>query len=240
MVIKAVTFDLWRTLFIESARNASVDYADAQMLAILNRRGFPIRAEALQAALAACRSLAFERQKVQGIDFVPEDQVPWIIDYLGLPVTAQLADELLEPYTTSLLINPPDLIDGASEVLAELARNYQLALICNTGRSPGNTVREIMRRHGILQYFAVTAFSNELGVAKPNPRIFSHVLTALGVAPAEAVHIGDDPDTDVGGAKRSGLKAVWFNPYATPGDPDCDFRIAGLREMLPLAARRFA
>lgn len=239
-MIKAVTFDLWRTLFIEPDRNSATEYSNTRMLAILNRSGYAIREEELRAALAACRSLAFERQKVQGIDFIPEDQVPWIMEYLGLPAEAGLTAELLEPYTQSLLAVPPNLVDGAAEVLEGLACDYQVALICNTGRSPGSTVREIMRRYGILRYFAVTAFSNELGVAKPNPRIFSHVLAALGVAPTEAVHIGDDPDTDVGGAKRFGMKAVWFNPYGTAGEPNCDFRITDLREMLAFAARRFA
>lgn len=238
-MIKAVTFDLWRTLFIEPERNSATERSNARMLAILCRSGYPIREEELRTALAACRNLAFERQKLQGIDFVPEDQVPWIMDYLGVPASESLEAELLEAYTRALLELPPNLIEGAAEVLEQLAAEYRLALICNTGRSPGSAVREVMKQHNILHYFMVTVFSNELGVAKPNPRIFAHALNVLNVAPAEAVHIGDDPDTDVSGAKRFGMKAVWFNPYGTAGEPDYDFYIDDLREMLLLAARRF-
>ncbi len=238
-MIKAITFDLWRTLFIETAHESSVRYGNAAMLAILAERGYGVKESELLAALDACRALAFKAQKEDGLDFIPEDQVPWIIAHLGLPADAGLTAALLDPYTNSLLAVPPRLVDGEAMVLEELSRDYQLALICNTGRTPGRTVREVMRRFDLLAYFATTIFSNELKIAKPNPRIFAAALSDLGVAPAEAVHIGDDPLTDVGGAKGAGMKAVWFNPYGDEAEPPYDFRITDLKELLELGRRRF-
>jgi putative hydrolase of the HAD superfamily len=55
----------------------------------------------------------------------------------------------------------------------------------------------------------VTAIS--AGAAKPDARIFSELLRAAGVPAGEVMHIGDDPLTDVSGAARAGLQAVWLN-----------------------------
>jgi FMN phosphatase YigB (HAD superfamily) len=238
-MIKAVTFDLWRTLFIETAYENSVQLSNARMLAILGERGLGVGEAALVDALEACRSLAFKRQKIDGIDFIPEEQIPWILSYLHLSDENGLAAALLVPYTTSLLEKPPRLVEGTAEVLARLSNDYKLALICNTGRTPGRVVREVMQRFDILRYFTVTVFSNELGIAKPNPRIFIAVLEGLGVAPAEAIHVGDDPITDVGGARSSGMRAIWFNPYGETGESEYDFRISSLAELIGLGAHRF-
>ncbi len=78
-----------------------------------------------------------------------------------------------------------------------------LALICNTGRTPGSTARVILERLGLKKtLFPLAFFSNEVGgVAKPHPKIFRQALAALGgVQPQEAAHIGDDARTDVKGA----------------------------------------
>lgn len=48
-------------------------------------------------------------------------------------------------------------------------------------------------------------------VAKPDPRIFEIALERIGVAPAEAAHVGDSVGVDVEGALAAGLNAVWIN-----------------------------
>jgi putative hydrolase of the HAD superfamily len=56
--------------------------------------------------------------------------------------------------------------------------------------------------------FDAVVWSSDVGAAKPSPAIFLHAVRRLGVAPAETVHVGDDPDADVAGATRAGLRAV--------------------------------
>ncbi|MDH2443129.1 HAD family hydrolase [Amnibacterium sp. CER49] len=53
--------------------------------------------------------------------------------------------------------------------------------------------------------------SGELGVAKPDPRIFGAALTLFGARPGEAAYIGDRLVTDAVGAARAGLTGVWLN-----------------------------
>lgn len=59
--------------------------------------------------------------------------------------------------------------------------------------------------------FDVIVISGEVGVAKPDPEAFRLVCAQLGIDPAATWHVGDDLTTDVGGAKASGLVAVWVD-----------------------------
>jgi HAD superfamily hydrolase (TIGR01549 family) len=66
---------------------------------------------------------------------------------------------------------------------------------------------------GMAQHFRISVAAHEFGSVKPDPAIFLHACEALGVAPAEAVYIGDDPALDVIGAQQAGLRAVWINRF---------------------------
>ena len=105
---------------------------------------------------------------------------------------------------------------AAEEVLALQAkvlealstRSLALALICNTGRTPGSMLRIVLERLGLSRYLTILTFSDEVGLRKPHADIFLRTLAALGVAPAEAAHVGDDVTTDVAGARGVGMRAI--------------------------------
>jgi putative hydrolase of the HAD superfamily len=63
--------------------------------------------------------------------------------------------------------------------------------------------------------------SGELGVAKPDPRIFEHACRLFGIPPAEACYVGDRLHTDAIGATRAGLLGIWIDrdPRAEPAEP---------------------
>ncbi len=60
----------------------------------------------------------------------------------------------------------------------------------------------------IAEYFDLMIFSEELGIRKPDRRIFNMATRGLKVKQCEAVHVGDNLKTDVWGAKNAGLKAI--------------------------------
>ena len=64
---------------------------------------------------------------------------------------------------------------------------------------------------GLAQHFAVSVAAHQFGSAKPDPAIFLAACAQLGVAPGEAVYVGDDVLLDVKGAQQAGLRAVWLN-----------------------------
>lgn len=68
-----------------------------------------------------------------------------------------------------------------------------------------------LRTIGLSHHFKVSVAAHELGVAKPDAAIFLAACRELGVAPEDAVYVGDDVLLDVQGAQRAGLRAVWMN-----------------------------
>ncbi len=67
-----------------------------------------------------------------------------------------------------------------------------------------------LRAIGLEHHFKVSVAANQVGVAKPDPAIFHAACARLGVAPREAVFVGDDILLDVQGAQRAGMRAVWL------------------------------
>ena len=101
------------------------------------------------------------------------------------------ARNLVAPYA--------DVLDG----LERLGRRTLIGSISN-----GNAD---LRAIGLAHHFKVSLASHSFGQAKPEPSIFLAACAELGVAPAEAVYVGDDVLLDVRGAQQAGLRAVWLN-----------------------------
>lgn len=88
------------------------------------------------------------------------------------------------------------------EVLDQLKRRYPLAVLSNFDRR----FRSIATGLGIPHYFDPVILSGEVGVAKPDPRIFEIACTQLKVAASETLHVGDDDAADWNGARQAGLQ----------------------------------
>jgi putative hydrolase of the HAD superfamily len=109
---------------------------------------------------------------------------------------------------------------------------------------PGAT-RAALARDGIAPYVDVWVVSEEVGLAKPDPRIFVHAIRVAGCAPAEAAFVGNRLDNDVRPAKAAGLATVWLLRGEAPSEPsaeqlaETDAAIRSLHE-LPEALERLA
>ena len=94
-----------------------------------------------------------------------------------------------------------------AEVLDALAPRYLLGLVTN-GTSEGQNAK--IDNLGIRDRFGAVVVSGDLGIHKPDPRIFHLCLERLGVAPDRAVYVGDHEGNDVRGAQDAGLRAIWY------------------------------
>jgi putative hydrolase of the HAD superfamily len=79
-------------------------------------------------------------------------------------------------------------------------------------------VEQALEAAGLRQYFDVVIDSTLLGVEKPDPRIFHAALQALGVAPEEALYVGDLYEVDVVGARSAGIEAVLLGQLENGND----------------------
>jgi FMN phosphatase YigB (HAD superfamily) len=129
---------------------------------------------------------------------------------------------------------PPEALhDDVRPGLAALAGRYRLGIIANQPSS----VKDALRRDGLAGYFEVWGVSDDVGLEKPDPALFTHVLREAGVDPPRSVMVGDRLDYDMRPAKAAGMRAVWVLRGEAPDDPtpeqlaEADAAIRGLDEL---------
>jgi putative hydrolase of the HAD superfamily len=127
---------------------------------------------------------------------------------IALPV-----GDVLEAMLAAIRFRPYSEVPG---VLRELrARGHAIAVVSNWDVS----LHDVLERTGLRTLVDAVVTSAELGVAKPDRRIFEHALGLIGAAPADAVHVGDDVLADVEGARAAGIAAVLVARDGAPAPP---------------------
>ena len=117
----------------------------------------------------------------------------------------------LKPYgyaeNTTVHLYPNTLIRAypqAKPLLAQLSKTYKLGVVANQAAGAD----ERLARFGLLEYFDFIIASADVGLSKPDPRIFRLALDKAGCQPHEAVMIGDRPDNDIYPAKQLGIRTI--------------------------------
>lgn len=198
-----VTFDCWATLLYESEETRD---PDARARAIAEATG-----ASMEAAGAAARAAWREHQMLwhRRTVFSGADMTRRTLETLGVRLDPARELDLIATLEDQVLGREVLALAGAEAALAQLSKEgVRLALICDTGFTPGRVVRRLLDRVGLLRYLEATIFSDELRVPKPDHRAFRSALDALGVASAGAVHVGDLRRSDVAGARSAGMGSV--------------------------------
>ena len=234
-MIKAVTFDLWNTLYIDEpdASGGRKDLRAQRSIDLLASVGHQVGLDAIRAGFTRSHE-EFDRIWETEHRSVPiSHRVDVILHELDLEVSPHVRDGMAAILEEAALDIRPVPVDSSYETVAELAKQYSLALICDTGLTPSRVLRQIMADDGLAGFFQKLTFSDETGTAKPNPRQFLTTLDGLGVEPSEAVHVGDLVRTDIRGAKDAGMKAILFKgvTHGQEGDGLPDAEIDHLGEL---------
>ena len=109
--------------------------------------------------------------------------------------------------------------DDLRDVLAALhGAGYKLGVISNRD----TPLQDVLARIGLASYFPYSLASGEINAWKPDPEIFLHACSQLGVEPSESVYVGDNWFADVVGARRAGVRPVLYDPRGIFDDPECD------------------
>lgn len=101
------------------------------------------------------------------------------------------------------------LLDGAVDVLKQIkARGYLLGAVTNGVSSLQNTKLDTA---GIRELFDVVVVSGDIGIYKPDRRIFDEAARRAGVENSQVLFVGDHPVNDIKGALGAGMKAIRMN-----------------------------
>lgn len=119
------------------------------------------------------------------------------------------------------------LLGSAHALLESLrSRGLRLAVVANGWPEPARLTRRRMTELGVAERVDAIVLADEVGVRKPDARIFHAALDALAVEATEAMHVGDRLDHDVAGAANAGLttvQAVWFTADERSVDVEPDY-----------------
>jgi putative hydrolase of the HAD superfamily len=128
-----------------------------------------------------------------------EQHWAWVCQTLQLPV--EDAPQLEREFFAG------DSVDyRLVEYIRSLKPRYTTALLSNAWSGLREKLEE---EYGILDAFDQTIISSEIGMAKPDPRIFALTLEKIKVTPSQAVFVDDFPE-NTGAAAAAGLHAVQF------------------------------
>lgn len=128
----------------------------------------------------------------------------------------------------------PEMVD----LLVRLRAAHHLGIVSD---GTAEIQRKKLDALGLANLFEVIVFSDELGrdAWKPSPLPFQHALTRLGLEPADAVYVGDNPRKDFLGARRAGLESIWLqlpggvyaDLFPESSEYDADIRVNSMRAL---------
>lgn len=216
-MIRAVLFDWGDTLFYApDAAQVLVEEA--------YQRGVRVDLETARRMWDELWAKGKEPQELaKGRDLSPEaHREVWTALFRAADVVAPglaetLYERVMEP--TEWLPYP----DTAATLRALKGAGLSVGIVSNVAKE----LRPVFKQHGIAESVDVYVLSYAHGAQKPEPRLFARACEMLGVAPADALMVGDHPFTD-GGAALAGL-TVLILPPVDPG------AVRGLDRVLHLA-----
>jgi putative hydrolase of the HAD superfamily len=139
----------------------------------------------------------------------------------------KLAQQIGDDYVN---ISPTkkQLFPYTHETLSYLKKKYKLYIITN-GFSEIQSDK--LKNCNLDQYFTGLITSEDAGAQKPSPVIFEHALKLANAERNESLMIGDDLETDILGAKNTGIDQVFFNTDNIKHSEDITYEISSLKEL---------
>lgn len=203
VMIRTVIFDIDGTLYDYNAANSTA----MEALREYCREHFGWERETFQAAHKAAFDELNHQAKGTAASHNRLIRYGLMMEKAGLSMSHALTmDEL---YWNTLL-DRMEAFCGLKESLAALKQaGYRLGIGSNM--TAYMQYRKLAKL-GILELFSFIVTSEEALAEKPHPALFQRCIQKAGCEPQECLYIGDEPEKDVAGAERAGMKALLYDP----------------------------
>jgi len=221
MALRAVVFDLFDTL-------VDLRFEDLPRMEHAGRR-LPASLKQMHALVSERRPLDFEEflkelhavdtrmrsvQVDEGREISTQQRFGDLTENLGIE------DPLLPIALTGVhmgsLRSAVFVPEHHRELLRELSAQVRIGLCSNF--TDTETALAVVQEAGFREHFDAIAISDAVGWRKPREEIFHVVLDELGVAPEDALHVGDSLRADVAGGAAVGMRTAWVTRRVS--DPD--------------------
>ncbi|GAB4497990.1 MAG: hypothetical protein OHK0052_10590 [Anaerolineales bacterium] len=196
---------IWSEIFAEGVRG---------MLAILRTEGIALTEDAFAPKFRACLNEYYLQRDTEFVEYTTLWVLNNLLIELGYPNTP--------PQVQRAALNALYAVsqthwlreDDAIPTLQTLQQHgYRLGLISNAGDA--HDLNALIDQHNLRDFFEVIFISAEVGIRKPNPKIFKMALQAMGNPErARVAMIGDTLGADILGAHNAGIFSIWITRRA--------------------------
>jgi putative hydrolase of the HAD superfamily len=172
------------------------------------------------------------------------DTITWDIYRHAYVRTAGVADDNVEPAAQAMrrLFSPYYWRFPMLESVAALGQLHYRKVPIGVVSNASGQIEATLDNLCICQVgpgagvpVSIVTDSHVIGYAKPDPRIFTDAIAALGLSPDRIAYVGDSYVNDVGGARAAGLVPLLYDPFDDHAEYDCE-RLGSLHELLDFVA----
>jgi len=219
-MIKAVIFDLYGTIMTSEERS---EHKDEALSRVIRDAGHDVYFQEVWSARQLVAFIDYPRGRAD----TPSEYYAKVLERLEISPDPRLIDKLVnkDAELEKNLLYP----DVAPTVNALKAIGIKTAIVTTIARW---RFEPLLRQNNVEIDFMCTA--REAKAVKPNPKIYSAVLTKFGVKAEEAIMVGDDPKTDIVPAKKLGIKTALLNREEKRECAEADCVISSLIQLLDL------
>jgi HAD superfamily hydrolase (TIGR01662 family) len=205
-MLKAVLFDFGNTLVSTNINWAKIVPRSLEDLRAALSAVPGLNGERLGRDFLFIRHLAREEGKKSLYELPATEALKRAVRLQGIELDPEKLQQAIDAFFAAEEKAYP-LIFGIPEVLYQL-RELGLKMAVVSNATCGRLIRRALESRKLLGLFDQVTVSAEVGLRKPHPQIFKHTAERLGCLPSACAMVGDQPDTDIEGAKACGMFTV--------------------------------
>lgn len=200
MKVKTISFDLWGTLI-----KGNPEYKKARVEFL--QQSTAKTAEEIQAVMTKIKFDVDKKVEKYGLQFNDNDLYKLLLNSLDITDNKLNVKEYVGFCHSTFVSNPPILCKEVINTLETLtAENYRILASSNTVFVTGKTMRIVLMKLGIFDYFYDFIFSDEVGYSKPHVEFFKSLHEKSHTFAEDILHTGDNSITDMNGARNYGMQ----------------------------------
>ncbi len=228
-----ISFDFWNTLYGNGdepkRHDLRVDYFSKIVSNYIKTDRFSIE----KVFKASTEFFIYEWQNNYRTPSAHE-RIQYMSKLLSVQFEKSDVDKICAYFGHLIFSVPPQNTSINLNIVRQLAVNYPLALISDTGYISGMYIREFLRKEDIISSFKSLVFSDEQEFCKPHTSVFQKTCKKLNIPCSQLIHIGDLEKTDIKGAKDSGSIGIRYTGWnnGPPDDSQADHIINNYNDLL--------
>ena len=226
--LEAIFFDFGGTMVSEeSDRIAHYHIADF----VKNHYDIPLSHEEIDRFLTQDLLMEIENaeQKWPDVSGILKNSIEKLASKFGKTLSEEEKENFVKTYI-DLHVKYMELFPDVISTLEHLKGTFKghIGIISDI---VSDLISGVLKKFDLEKFFDSVTTSEEVGVGKPNPKIFEVAFKKAGVRGERSIYVGNSPKHDVIGAKRVGMKVILVGPQM---HHLADFKVKNFHEILPI------